>query len=134
MSLILTTPPATEPISLDEAKAHLKVDTTDDDALIGALISAARSRAELLISRALITQHWTLSLDCWPDVIEIPFPPLQSVTSVTAYAPDDTPTVLDVATYQVDTSSARLVLKPGASPPVNLRRIDAIRIAFVAGY
>ncbi|MBV9418770.1 MAG: phage head-tail connector protein, partial [Alphaproteobacteria bacterium] len=39
MSLQLTTPPATEPITLAEAKTHLKVDTTDDDALITRLIA-----------------------------------------------------------------------------------------------
>jgi len=138
MTIVLTSPPAIEPVTLEEAKAHLKVDTADDDALIAALIAAARARAELIISRAFITQQWMLSLDCWPQdgVIAIPFPPLQSVASVTAYARDDGATVLDPETYQVDTASApaRLALKPGASPPVNLRRINAIEVAFTAGY
>ena len=136
MSLSLNTPPAAEPVTLDDAKAHLKVDTTDDDALITSLISAARARAEWHTGRAFVTQSWTLWLDGWPGIIEIPLPPLQSVASVTAFALDDSATVLDAATYQVDTASspARLTLKPNASPPVALRRINAIAIAFTAGY
>jgi uncharacterized phiE125 gp8 family phage protein len=138
MPLELTTPPAIEPVTLDEAKAHLKVDTADDDALITSLIAAARARAEWHTGRAFVTQGWKLWLDTWPcnGIVEIPLPPLQSVASITAYALDDTATVLDAATYQVDAASspARLTLKPGASPPVNLRRINAAAIAFTAGY
>jgi uncharacterized phiE125 gp8 family phage protein len=136
MSIVLTTPPATEPVTLDEAKAHLKIDTTDDDTLIGTLICAARSKAEWTTGRAFVTQGWTLALDRWPcdGVFEIPFAPLQNVASVTAYALDDTATVLDPATYQVDTVSARLTLKANASPPVNLRALNAVQIAFTAGY
>ena len=138
MPLILTTSPAIEPVTLDEAKAHLKVDTTDDDALIGTLISAGRAKAEWATGRAFITQGWTLAADAWPDdgVFEIPFPPLQSVASVTAYALDDTATALDPATYQVDavSSPARLALKANASPPVNLRALNAVQIVFIAGY
>jgi uncharacterized phiE125 gp8 family phage protein len=138
MSLSLTTPPSAEPVTLDQAKAHLKVDTTDDDALITSLIAAARARAEWHTGRAFVTQSWCLWLDAWPcnGIVEIPLPPLQSVASVTAYAQDDSATVLDAATYQIDTASspARLVLKPNASPPVALRRINAIAVAFTAGY
>jgi uncharacterized phiE125 gp8 family phage protein len=138
MSIVLTAPPAAEPVTLAEAKAHLKVDTTDDDALIGTLISAARSKAEWNTGRALITQGWTLAADGWPSdgVFEIPFPPLQSVVSVTAYALDDAAAILDPATYQVDTvsSPARLALKANASSPVNLRAQNAVEIVFTAGY
>ncbi|MGN6515703.1 MAG: head-tail connector protein [Rhizomicrobium sp.] len=138
MSLSLTTPPAAEPVTLDQAKAHLRVDTTDDDALITSLIAAARARAEWHTGRAFVTQSWTLWLDGWPcgGIIEIPLPPLQSVASVTAYAQDDGATVLDAATYQLDpaASPARLALKPNASPPVALRALNAIAVAFTAGY
>jgi uncharacterized phiE125 gp8 family phage protein len=52
------------------------------------------------------------------------------------YAPDDSATVLDPATYQVDAASApaRLTLKSTVLPPTNLRAINAVAIAFTAGY
>jgi uncharacterized phiE125 gp8 family phage protein len=134
MPLTLTTPPAIEPVTLAQAKAHLKIDTTDDDALVTALIPAARARAEWHTGRALVTQGWTLWLDAWPDIIAIPLPPLQAVASVTAYARDDSSRVLDPATYIVDLAANRLALKQSIAPPSNLRRLNAVAIAFTAGH
>jgi uncharacterized phiE125 gp8 family phage protein len=138
MPLQLITPPAVEPVTLLDARLHLKLDTSDDDALIARLITAARARAEWHTGRALNTQGWILWLDCWPQcgVIEIPLPPLQNIGSVTVYAPDDGASVLDPATYQVDAASApaRLTLRSAVSPPSNLRAINAVAVAFTAGY
>ncbi len=68
MPSALVTAPATEPVSLAEAKLHLRVETgmTDDDTLISALIVAARQVAETITRRALITQVWKLVLDQFP--------------------------------------------------------------------
>ena len=112
MPLTLTTPPATEPITLAEANLHLKVDTTDDDSLITRLIAAARARAEWHTGRAFITQTWTLHLDAWPacGIIELPLPPLQSVTSIVTTARDDSATTLDPSLTIVDTAAARIAL------------------------
>jgi len=136
MPLTLNTPPATEPITLAEAKLHLKVDTADDDTLITRLIAAARARAEWHTGRAFITQSWTLHLDAWPSggVVELPLPPLQSVASIVTTARDDTTTTLDPSLYTVDTASARIALNENTAPPTNLRAINAIAIAFTAGY
>ena len=138
MSLVLNTPPVVEPVTLDQAKAYLKVDTGDDDALITALIPAARARAEWHTGRAFLTQSWTLWCDAWPcdGIVESPVPPLQSIASVTTYANDDTARVLDTALYQVDAESrpGRMALKPGAGVFADLRPINAIAIAFTAGY
>jgi uncharacterized phiE125 gp8 family phage protein len=137
MPLQLITPPASEPVTLEEAKTHLKVDTTDDDTLISALIVAARARAEWHTGRAFITQSWVLWLDGWPEsnCVEIPLPPSQAVTSLTTYAMDDTATVLDASLYQADTMAApgRIALKSPAIVAAT-RPLNAIAIAFDAGY
>jgi uncharacterized phiE125 gp8 family phage protein len=139
MPLELITSPSLEPVTLDEAKAHLKVDTTADDALISSLITAARARAEWHTGRAFVTQSWILWLDAWPQMgaVEIPLPPLQSVGTITSYARDAAASVLDASNYQVDAKSepGRVALKLAVAPPVaNLRPLNAIAIAFTAGY
>ena len=84
MNLVLDTGPVSEPISLAEAKRQLRreADFTDDDVYIESLIKAARDVAETLSLHAMLTQTWKLYLDEWPDgdAIELPKPPLQSVT------------------------------------------------------
>jgi uncharacterized phiE125 gp8 family phage protein len=138
MSLELITPPAEEPVTLAEAKAHLKLDATDDDALVTRMIAAARARAEWHTGRAFVTQGWTLHLDCFPRdrAIEIPLPPLVAVGSLTVFARDDQASVIDPVRYVVDAASApaRLVLKPTAAFPTNLRRTNAVALAYTAGY
>jgi uncharacterized phiE125 gp8 family phage protein len=138
MPLQLITPPAIEPVTLDEAKAHLKIDTTDDDTLLTTLITAARARAEWHTGRAFVTQSWVLWLDCWPGdgIVEVPLPPLQSVSAVTVYARDNTANIVDPARYFTDTVSApgRVVFDCLTSPGFDPRRGNAVAIAFNAGY
>ena len=66
MPMQLMTPPAGEPISLAEAKLHLRVDFDDDDSLIQVLISAARQAAETLTNRQFVTARWRMVLDSFP--------------------------------------------------------------------
>jgi uncharacterized phiE125 gp8 family phage protein len=132
MSLQLNTPPAAEPVTLDQARAWLRVESgNDEDDLIGALIPAARARAEWHTGRAFVTQGWTLWLDRAAPCIAIPLSPLQSVTSVTLYAPDNAATVLEGGDYTVDPAGSRLLLK---TLPQNLRAVNAVAVAFTAGY
>jgi uncharacterized phiE125 gp8 family phage protein len=86
MSSLLLTAPAVEPLSLDEARDYLRVETNDDDALIGALIAGARIHVEAQTRRALITQSWRLSLDAWPEDgrIEVVPAPLRCLASKAA--------------------------------------------------
>lgn len=65
-SLELVTPPAAEPVTLADAKTHMRVDTTLDDAYITLLITAARQFVENWTRRALIYQTWRLVFDHWP--------------------------------------------------------------------
>jgi len=137
MAVVLTEAPAVEPISLAEAKAHLRIDAADEDALLTSLITAARMFVERTLGVALITQGWSYFLDYWPPscCVTLPIVPVQSVGAVTLHHGTGGSTTLDAAAYVVDTLSepARLVLK-GALPPVLSRELNAFEIAFTAGY
>ncbi len=135
MSLQLLSPPASEPVSLADAKAQLKIDGTDEDALLSSLIAAARARAEWHSGRALVTQSWCLRLDGCPadGVVEIPLPPLQAVSSIAATTIDGIRSVMDAALYRVDAASApgRVIF---TTRPHRLRDRDGLEISFTAGY
>jgi uncharacterized phiE125 gp8 family phage protein len=132
--------PAGEPVSLAEAKAHLRVDNDDEDGLIARLIVAAREQCEAMTGSAFIQQGWRLWCDAWPDcvprILTIPKPPLMSLTSVMAYDHSGAATTLSSDAYIVDSAAVpgRLVFTDTAALPVNLRAANAIAVAFQAGY
>jgi gp6-like head-tail connector protein len=85
MTSTLIAGPGEEPLTLAEAKAWCRVDTTDEDALLTALIAAARLHVESMTGRALIEQSWRLTLDCPKGrVIELPVVPVIEISSASA--------------------------------------------------
>lgn len=155
------TAPAEEPLTLAEAKAHLRVDASNEDDLIAALIVAARELAETRQRRALVTQTWDLTLDRWPYgggyydrairqmgpgsplwlpntgqlPIELPRPPLQSVTSIAYVDPEGNSQTLDPSAYVVSTGTpGRIAPAYGLTWPSIRNQIDAVTIRYVAGY
>lgn len=139
MALTMITGPAVEPVSVNEAKAHLRVDISDDDALIDGLITAARTHVEQNLKRALVAQTWELVLDSFPAVgfIRLPLPPLASVTSIQYTSLAGVEATLSADSYLVDTDREPgcIVLKHSASwPAVELREVGGVRVRYVAGY
>lgn len=135
MPLKLITAPATEPVTLAEAKLHLRVDGVTEDTLITALISAARQDAEHRLGRALITQTWELTLDAFTDTIELPRPVLASVTSIKYIDTTGAEITLSSGAYTVDTDSepGRVYPVYGTSWPDTRDQLNAVRIRYVAG-
>ena len=82
MPTIILTAPTVEPVSLAEAKLHCRVDTTDEDALISALIVAAREYVEQVTGRALITRTYRAMEYATGAAFELLYPPLQTLDSV----------------------------------------------------
>lgn len=137
-ALTLVTAPTAEPLSAQEAKDHMRVDITTDDELIEALIGAARRKFEADTGRALCTRTYDLTLDGWPcgDSITLPYPPLQSVTSITYYDTSNASATFASSSYFVDTASlpGRIVLGYGQSwPSVTLRPANGVVVRFVTG-
>lgn len=140
MALKIATEPAVEPISSTEAKLQCRVDVATDDTLIASLITAARRAAEKILWRALCTQTWDLYLDAVPgeDELELPLPPLQSVTYV-KYTPLSTGVAATFASasYSVDAVSepGRIVLNDGYSwPSDTLVKVNGFNVRFICGY
>lgn len=140
MSLTIVTPPAEEPVTLTEAKNHLRVDLTDDDSLISALIVAAREHAEAITRRAFITQTLKLSMDAFPvnnGPIYVPMPPLQSVNSLKYFNTGGVEQTLTEGTdYLVDNESepGRITPAPDTGWPATQNRPNAVSVEFVAGF
>lgn len=139
MGLTLVTAPATEPLTTAEAKAHLRVDSSDEDTYIDALVKAARQHIEEDLGRALITQTWDYTLDAFPSdgsAIQIPRPPLVSVTSVSYVDTAGATQTVTASDYVVNTGKRKgeITLAYGAAWPATRQQANAVTIRFVAGY
>lgn len=139
----LITGPATEPVTLDEAKQHLRVDHDDEDELIAELIVAARMHVENVTWRALVTQTWECAFPAWPRPegsrgrLELPYAPLQSVTSVKYTDSDAVTTTVASTVYEVDTYATPGVVVPKAGqswPSFTPSAINAVTVRYVCGY
>lgn len=139
MGLTLVTAPASEPLTTAEAKSHLRVDISDDDTLIDAYVKAARQYVEEELGRALITQTWDYTLDEFPSdgsAIQLPKPPLVSVTSVSYVDTSGVTQTLSSSNYIVNTGTLKgeITLAYGASWPATREQAKAVTARFVAGY
>jgi uncharacterized phiE125 gp8 family phage protein len=135
----LITAPAAEPVTLAEAKTHLRVDHDAEDEEIESLITDARQDLEQGTWRALMTQTWELSLPGWPEDgrIELPYPPLQSVTWVKYTDDEGVTTTVDSSLYVVDTYAEPGVVMPKAGeswPSFSPAAANPIVVRYVAGY
>jgi uncharacterized phiE125 gp8 family phage protein len=138
MSLILTTPPSVEPVSLAEAKVHLRVTHVDDDVFISTQIVSARRRLEVYTGLRLITQGVSQFMDYWPrgGLVELDVNPVSVVSDVIVYGDTDTPATIDPAHYFLDATSnpPRVVFRQGRNPSPPGRRAKGIEVRFTAGF
>jgi hypothetical protein len=159
---MLLTPPAVEPVGLNEAKAYLGVLDSAEDNLISNLITAARQAVEQYCGRVLISQSWRLTLDTWPQeaivngglrddgallaanhrlgggvvAIQLPKPPLQAVLAIRVYSAAGPAATIPASNYVVDGAATpgRVVMTSGASLPVIGQTARGLEIDFTAGY
>lgn len=138
MRLRVVTPPASEPVTLAEAKAHLRLEGTDEDSYVEVLIQAARQHAEAVCWRGVVTQTWEAVLECFPsgDALLLPGGNLASITSVSYTDGDGDAQTMSAADYEADTVSApgRLVLAYDATWPSARSQWDAVRVRYVVGW
>lgn len=136
MKLKLTVVPTVEPVSLEEAKDHLRVDSADDNVLITSLITTARRFIESQTGKALIDQTWELRLDKAGETVLIPKAPLSVVSKIEVISESGVTTEVSSSLYDSDTpddSPGRVKLKEGCTWPDH-RGFDSFIVTFIAGY
>jgi len=141
MRLILVTPPAVEPVTLDEMKDYLRVDFNDDDRTIQDCIIAARQKLDGrkgLLGRCLITQEWRATLDGFPRAIELPLSPVSAVSAITYSDAAGDEQTLAPDTYMVAGlhDAGLVVISParGRSWPFAPYTPSIVSVTFTAGY
>src|SRR6185369_9099113 len=130
------TPPTQEPVSLEEFKAHARVDSSDSDGLLAGYIIAARRWAEDVCALAFLTQ----TLDAYFDTFDgrclaLPRGPAQSITSLTYLDENGDSQTLSSSYYYLNNRDRvnELELVDGYCWPSTYCRSNAVTVRYVAG-
>jgi uncharacterized phiE125 gp8 family phage protein len=141
--------PVQAPITLDQAKQHLRVLHDDEDEYIAGLIDAAADYLDGysgVLGRALITQTWRQDFDSFwygcgyygavPSVLRLPLGPVQRVTSITYYDTANSLQTLLTSVYELlnDGLGPYVALVAGQSWPAVYSRAGAVSATWIAGY
>jgi uncharacterized phiE125 gp8 family phage protein len=121
----VTTQPIIEPVTVTNVKLFGRIDTDEEDDLIRGFIESARMATEKYIGRALISQTITTVLDYWPgQILELPRPPLISVTSIVDIDEDATETTYSSDNYYLNTTAepGQIIIKRDSTWPTNTAR------------
>lgn len=131
--------PATEPVTLDEAKEFLSIaaDETEFDELIGAFIGAAREQIEAVTGTRLVEQSVELRADEWSDLLQLPIGPASAVEALTYVDREGVLRSVEAASYELGGAglSQMVVTTVGNRWPNGARRAPGvIRIQLSVGY
>lgn len=128
-------------MALAEVKNHLRVEHTDDDSVIIAIMLAAREYVETYLDQTLIVTQYKMTLDLFPLHIELPKSPLSTVSGydsviLTYKTNSQITTTLSSSDYRIDASAVPAVLRTnyGESWPAHLADYNSIEVEFWAGY
>lgn len=138
MSYNITVEPTVEPVTLAEARVHLRNDDESyDDTYITNLIVTARKLCEKYCNRVFVTQTWQQNESKFGAYIDLKVNKVQSVTSITYIDIAEVEQTLPTANYQVDLLSDTATIYEGVSagfPSISTSTINPIKITYVCGY
>ncbi len=136
MTKTLLSGPAVEPVTLADAKAHLRLDSSDEDVVVGAMIGAARVAVETDIRQVLIAQQWRVADTAWPADrrIALPVLPLIGVDAVRALDAAGAATAVPAGDYEVDAEAGSLTIKADAAALAPSLSAGGYEVDFTAGF
>ncbi|NVN87012.1 MAG: phage head-tail connector protein [Rhodopseudomonas sp.] len=135
MSAMLLAGPSAEPWTIAELKSYLRVEHDDDDAVIAALLAAARNQIEALTRRALLLQSWRLVRDAWPadGRIRCRIGPLRTLSAARVFDAAGNPHAIAVDGFVVDAAD-NAIAAPCWSLPQPGRSVAGIELDLELGY
>lgn len=126
--------PASEPVTLEEARLHVRADGTLDDASLTDAIKAAREFAEAVTGKRYVTQTLIYNLDAFPEwEIQLPEPPLASITSIKYYDEDNIQRTLASTKYRIVASRNAVEPEVDEEWPDVYDKGDSVEITYVVG-
>lgn len=127
-ALVRTAAPASEPVTLEDAKLYLRVDADTEDDMITDMIVSARMAAEQFLRRALITQTWKLSYDeHLEEQVILSVTPVTSISSITIFDRSGASNLLSSDTYYLNAAKDVLMVD-------NVIFGHRVEVVFTAGY
>lgn len=136
LPVIVSAEPASEPVTIGEAKAQAKVDGSDSDAELNAMIATARTLVEQFTGTKLVSQTVVLRCSSFCDLADLPVAPVASISSITYQDAAGASQTLSTDVYEgvLIGLEPAIRLKVGQSWP-NIRcASDAITVTAVVGY
>jgi len=130
----LITAPASEPVTTTEAKNHLRVDVTDDDTLIGSLITAAREYCEIYTGQSFIERTYRADLYDFADDIWLPNGPVTAISSVKYYDTSSPQALTTWAASNYTLQRDMVRRNDGVSFPSVGTQYDNVQITYTAGW
>jgi uncharacterized phiE125 gp8 family phage protein len=137
MTLRQITAATTQCVTLDEVKAHLRLDEGYQDGLLQAMIYAATEAVEHATGRVLMTEIWEHSLDAFPTAIQLTRAPIQAITSISYVDLAGATQTVSPAAYalsQDDFGTARIHPVFDTNWPEARGDVDGVKVTYSAGY
>jgi len=128
--------PTVEPVSVEELKAHSRVDHNHEDAKIASYLTAARAMLERDTRRDLCTKTRVLYLDYLPSWIVLDVAPVQAIVSISYYDSLNVQQTLASSVYEYDIYAEPAVIKAakGQTWPTTYDRLSAVAVTYTSGY
>ncbi|WP_428410015.1 head-tail connector protein [Hyphococcus sp.] len=134
MSLTLLSPPAAEPVTLAELKAHLRVTHSDEDTAVTGFLVAAVRAVEARGGLALMPQQWRLTLDAVPeDTVFLPLSPVSAIDDIAVIDGAGDPQAVPASLYDAVLGKTPRI-RPAGPWPLPAPSVGGVRIDFTAGY
>lgn len=132
-------PPALTLVTLADAKLHSHIDSSDEDALLTALIGAAEAHLDGyggILGRALLTQTWERKFACFEHMMRLPVGIASEIVGIAYFDANNAPQTLSASIYELltDEIGSYVGLKPYQQWPSAYRRSDAVAVTWKAGY